>query len=253
MPDQTLTAHLLAHAPSAFKAATQSPFLTQAGNGTLAKTVVEEWLGQDRLYAQAYIRFASLLLANIPLPMRVEAGHVNERLVDALIDAITNVRRELKFFEDVARRYGLKLEVATVQRGVQMYRALFGKVGEEIERGERGVLDGLVLLWGTEKVYLEAWKFAGSKLSPLAEGTQDADGGALRKEFIPNWSSAEFEEFVDSLAGFVDEYWGGEGEILHRTTGWARLQGEEKRKMEGYLEELWGEILKVETAFWPDV
>jgi thiaminase len=79
MAEQTLTQHLLAHSPSAFKHATQSPFLSLAGSGTLSKTLLSEWLGQDRLYAQAYIRFASLLLANIPLPQTVDAGDVNER------------------------------------------------------------------------------------------------------------------------------------------------------------------------------
>jgi hypothetical protein len=76
------------------------------------------------------------------------------RLVDMLIEAITNVRRELKFFEDVAGRYGLKLEAQEVGKGVKMYRALFNAVGEGVEKGERGVIDGLVLLWGTEKVGL---------------------------------------------------------------------------------------------------
>lgn len=72
--------------------------------------------------------------------------------MDTLIDAITNVRRELGFFEEVAARYGLQLEVGEVSAGVSMYRDLFNGVGEGIEKGERGILDGLVLLWGTEKV-----------------------------------------------------------------------------------------------------
>jgi hypothetical protein len=74
------------------------------------------------------------------------------RLVDVLIDSITNVRRELKFFEDVASRYGLKLEAKEVSEGVRRYRELFFSVGEEIERHKREMLDGLIVLWGTEKV-----------------------------------------------------------------------------------------------------
>ena len=74
------------------------------------------------------------------------------RLVDVLIGAVANVRRELAFFEDVAARYGLVLEAGQVGEGVRGYRELFARVGEGVERGERGVLEGLVVLWGTEKV-----------------------------------------------------------------------------------------------------
>lgn len=156
-----------------------------------------------------------------------------------LIEAITNVRRELKFFEDVAGRYELSLEVQKVGNGVRMYRNLFNAVGEGVEKGERGVIEGLVLLWGTEKVYLEAWKFAKSLLEEQGKGGQDADGGALRSEFIPNWSSSEFEGFVDQIGVLAEEVW--------------RAEGGEKEKVEGDLKGLWVEILEVEKAFWPIV
>ena len=58
----------------------------------------------------------------------------------------------MKFFEDVAQRYGLQLEAEMVEMGVARYRKLFFDTGEAIEKGEEGVLMGLVLLWGTEKV-----------------------------------------------------------------------------------------------------
>ena len=83
-------------------------------------------------------------------------GHRTDRsprLADILIDSITNVRRELKFFEDVASRYGLKLEEEEVSEGVRRYRELFFSVGEEIEGNKREMLDGLIVLWGTEKVF----------------------------------------------------------------------------------------------------
>ena len=70
------------------------------------------------------------------------------------MDALTNIRRELRFFEDVAARYGLDLTAAEVSEGVTRYRELFRSVGEDVERGKRGFLHGLVLLWGTEKVRL---------------------------------------------------------------------------------------------------
>ncbi|KAF8867328.1 heme oxygenase-like protein [Acephala macrosclerotiorum] len=201
---RSLTQHLLSLSPSSFKLATQTPFLIQAGCGTLSKEILEKWVFQDRLYAQAYVRFGGRLLAGLAgkLPSRVDSGDVNERLLDLVLDAVNNVRRELKFFEDV--------------------------------------LEGLVLLWGTEICYLEAWRYAKS-FTEGSEGEEDSDGGALRKEFIPNWTSDEFAEFVEKIGGFVDEVWesirGGSGneEMLKRVEG------------------IWREVLDIEQVFWPVV
>lgn len=78
------------------------------------------------------------------------------RLLDLLLDSINNVRRELKFFEDVAQRYELDInaEEEDVSEGVKLYRELFFETGEAVEAGRVGMLEGLVLLWGTEKVCL---------------------------------------------------------------------------------------------------
>ncbi|KUI64176.1 hypothetical protein VM1G_10973 [Cytospora mali] len=38
----------------------------------------------------------------------------------------------------------------------------------------------------------------------LASTPEDADGGALREEFIPNWGNSEFTAFVDQLGGIID-------------------------------------------------
>jgi thiaminase len=67
----------------------------------------------------------------------------------------------------------------------------------------------------------------------------NADGGALRNEFIPNWSSGEFEAFVDGIRELVEEVW--------------RTEGREKEKVEEGLKGLWVEILEVEKTFWPVV
>lgn len=75
------------------------------------------------------------------------------RLADLIVDSLANVRRELKFFEDVAGRYGLDIDArGGVSEGVKRYRDLFFSTGEGIEEGKLLLVDGLVLLWGTEKV-----------------------------------------------------------------------------------------------------
>jgi len=63
-----------------------------------------------------------------------------------------NIRRELKFFDDVSSRYDLQLQAESVSEGVRQYRTLFHEVGQGIETGKLDVVDGLVLLWGTEMV-----------------------------------------------------------------------------------------------------
>ncbi len=103
------------------------------------------------------MRFASLLLANIRLPLKIASGveDINEKIADLLVEALVNIRRELKFFESVAGRWGLDLDVGVEEgEGVRSYKQLFGDVGEGVERGVVPLVEGLVLLWGTEKVSL---------------------------------------------------------------------------------------------------
>ncbi|CZR61055.1 related to transcription regulator PAB1642 [Phialocephala subalpina] len=247
-PSKSLTTHLLSLDKEGLKKATQAPFLVQAGKGTLPKEVLEKWLGQDRLYAQAYINFGSRLLAGLAakLPPKVNPDHLNERLTDLVLDALNNVRRELKFFEEVASKYSLDInaadDVKMASEGVKAYRRLFDSIGSQAQNGERSyVLEGLMLLWGTEICYLEAWRYA--KGFPNKEEDQkDKDGGALRNEFIPNWTSDEFANFVGKMGRFVDEAW---GQLESSELGNCAML----EKMEG----IWKGVLDVEQVFWPKV
>lgn len=259
---ESLAAHFFTLDPGAYKLSTESLFLQEAGKGTLSKDALEEWLAQDRLYAQAYLRFASLLLANIPLPATVSPNHINERLTNLILEAINNIRQELKFFEDVANRYGLNLEAKMVSEGVNTYRALFKEIGEGIEKDEKGILDGVVLLWATEKCYLDAWTHASTFSSPDTPPEQDGDGGALRTEFIPNWTSTGFVDFVNRCASLMDEIWGGQqssetSQLLERGAWRAMGTDAARQKMRvewlEWARSLWERILFAETIFWPNV
>jgi len=147
MEPKSLTQHLLALDPDGFKKATQTKFLEEGGKGILSEDVLGRWLSQDRLYAQAYIRFAAHIISQIQLPAKVEAGDINERLLDLFIDALTNVRSEIKFFERTAGRYGLGIDAEEESEAVGEYKTLFE---ETAEKGD--MLRTMVLLWGTEKV-----------------------------------------------------------------------------------------------------
>jgi hypothetical protein len=72
------------------------------------------------------------------------------------------------------------------------------------------------------------------KSNPYAN---DLDGGALRNEFIPNWTSLQFEAFVQELADVTDE-------LAEREEAWRRVD---------VFKAVWEHILEVERRFWPDI
>lgn len=93
--------------------------------------------------------------------------------------------------------------------------------------------EGMVLLWAMEKVslsvdhrdidrpglirhflvqlYLDAWTFASTHLpsdakSPSSSYRQSAGSQRALLELIPNWSSAEFGQFVFAIGELVDDF-----------------------------------------------
>ncbi|KAK4442083.1 hypothetical protein QBC34DRAFT_419272 [Podospora aff. communis PSN243] len=268
----SLTSHLLSSFPDEYTTATQHPFLLAAAEGRLPKDVLSKWLANDRLYIHSYIRAAGKLLSSIDLPQEVPKTEAPEtQLVDWLIEALAGVRREEKFFIEVAGKYGLDVEIGTEGAnvgmqseekklpGLVMIEGIFAGITEregvvataELPPSEPlPWLEGAVTFWGTERCYLDAWSWAKSKQA-LAGGRgdaarEDADGGALRNEFIPNWSSMEFAQFVGRLGGLIDfavaetVERAGEGGGAARDAIIARVEGK------------WKSLLAAEATFWPD-
>ncbi|GAD96684.1 transcription regulator PAB1642, putative [Paecilomyces variotii No. 5] len=256
---EPLSSYLRAHFPSSFHRATTPPFLIAAASGTLSKKTLSQWLAQDRLYAQSYIRFIGLLLSKVnppprnPDPSKPRVPSTEARIFHVLTDALVNIRRELGFFEDTAVAYGLDLTAVPDQEegeeGGKEGWKIFGPgfitkayIDLFMAAGSSGtsLLEGLTVLWATEWCYLSAWRFASSHLREK-DASEDSDGGALRKEFIPNWSSAEFEEFVVSIRDVMDELAG-------------ELKGAEEIERErGKCLGWWRQVLWLEERFWPDV
>ncbi|TPX17507.1 uncharacterized protein E0L32_003150 [Thyridium curvatum] len=258
----SLTSHLLATTdPATWQAATQAPFLRAAGEGRLPKRDLALWLANDRLYVHAYMRAVGCLLSLVDVPPVPPPGSENgdpaveSQIVDWLCDALAGVRREERWFVDAARRYGLELRLPGAGAklpGLPLYERLFEAVGLAVLRGGSpppcAWLEGGVLLWATEKCYLEAWTWArslkGDDTSPSSyEG--DADGGAARKEFIDNWSSDDFRAFVDRFRDVLDrgvrEYISGSGGEVTPEAVVVRVQS------------VWDAVLQAEIGFWPVV
>ncbi|KAH6632198.1 hypothetical protein F5144DRAFT_593009 [Chaetomium tenue] len=298
----SLTGHLLATEEQLYKSATQHPFLLAGAEGRLPKDILSHWLANDRLYIHSYIRAAGQFLASIDLPKQVSGSQeaFETRLVDWVTEALVAIRKEERFFIDVADRYNLGIEIAvpfpatsavaqdtrskaSTQGGklpgfVQL-ESLFSSVGTHPTTADspntlsggslvRSLftssaatttpptllpwLEGALTFWGTERCYLDAWSWARDKAEERRSsgedaGKEDADGGALRKEFIPNWSSPEFSRFVEELGKMIDD---AVAEVVQGK------EGEEQEKVKeailGRVEGKWRTLLEAEKECWPD-
>ncbi|ORY66469.1 uncharacterized protein BCR38DRAFT_340062 [Pseudomassariella vexata] len=257
----SITHHLLHNAETAqlYRNATQSNYLRLAGQGKLPKDDLSKWLSQDRLYAQAYTRFIGGLISRLHLPMSSQRGTVDTlewRVLAMLQGALEGIMTELQFFEKTAREYDLDLQACSACSSSQgatdfrpddvtkRYIDLFDSFGGEAKKNagaqHKSLIQGLVLLWATEKVYLDAWTYAKEQggADAIANGDDDLDGGALRRHFIPNWTSDEFKRFVKEIQECVDACaaaYSAEDEV-------------EKIAME-----VWRDVLVLEESFWPSV
>jgi hypothetical protein len=145
----SLTAHLLAKCSVPFTHATQQPFLSHAGCGSLAAGPLSQWLVQDGHYSRGYIRFVGQLLAKIRLPQTQNSQfHPMYRTMDLLISALNNMRREMQFFEITATKYEL---VLGHEGPTPVTRALLD-LFLSASSSSASLLEGMVVLWAIEHV-----------------------------------------------------------------------------------------------------
>ncbi|KAF4963599.1 hypothetical protein FSARC_8384 [Fusarium sarcochroum] len=252
----SLTQQLLASDEQGYKKATQSEFLRLAGGGKASKELLGRWLANDRLYIHSYCRGLGRLLSFLRYPNTVQRGvdpGATTQLLDWIVGALVNIRREEKFFIDTAGDYGIDINLKTDEddnvapstklEGLRRWEALFTSVTAN-EKDVLPWLEAAVIYWGTEKCYLDAWSWAKSQLSEGEDGSKDADGGAVRKEFINNWTCKEFVEFVDELGRIIDD-------------AVAKVVGEKgddvKEQLFKRVKGKWEDVLEAEEAFWPAV
>ncbi|KAF2800293.1 heme oxygenase-like protein [Melanomma pulvis-pyrius CBS 109.77] len=233
----SLTAHLLAKCASPFERATQQPFLSHAGCGSLAPGPLSQWLIQDAHYARGYIRFVGQLLAKIRLPQTTNSQfHPMYRTMDLLISALNNMRREMQFFEITATKYGLALSQDPATPITRALLDLFVSASS----ASASLLEGMVVLWGTEHCYRSAWQYASSFSTSLSTPSTENHIVALHQALIPNWTSPAFSKFVDATRALVDE-------LANITTA---HDGKEEMVR---CEEIFRQICWLEERFWPDV
>lgn len=230
----SLTAHLLHLDEAGLRAATQHPFLAAAATASLPVEQLKAWLAQDRLYALAYVNFIGTLLSRLAISSTTEREISLEwRAADALIDCLTNIRTELKMFEDTAVAEGWFEDICSARPSVQTraYQDLFAG---SMAQG-RPLLVGLTVLWATEESYLRAWRHA---LSKMDHGLKPKEKDVMQRVFIPNWSSPEFEAFVRRLGALVNKFGNA-----YEEEGWEWQE----------CETAWRQVIWAEKEFWPKV
>lgn len=257
--ETSITAHLLSTTTTAFNLATQPPFLRAAGRGRVPTPLLAAYLSQDRLYQHAYVRFVAQMLGKLRFDAPLEPGSderhgLERRTMDALIHALGGIRHELEFFEEVASKYGFALSASTTTgTGPTPITRAYMDFFTSVASPSASLLEGLLALWATEKCYLDAWRFAASLDTSASEASaykRDADGGAIRKELMPSWTSEAFEQVVEGMGQLVDEVAEAERK---RLSGGEAGASSEWRVVERRCEEVWRQILWLEERFWPAV
>lgn len=249
-----LTTHLLSINHDQLLRATRHPFLAQAAKGTLPKTVISQWLSNDLLYLLGYTDIVSEVLAAVSRnrkhePLLGAEPDIETRLISWLESALQNAKREATFFKEVAEIYQIDLHNGPLPQelkseGLLRFEALFANVAAQRPNAFLPWLEPVVLLWATEKVYYEAWRWARRQDAQSSPRTynNDADGGAMRREFIPNWSNREFLMFVEQLERILNE---SVSEAVGRDDAkWMEV------KERSHL--VWKAVLDAEEAFWPN-
>ncbi|KIX00363.1 uncharacterized protein Z518_10502 [Rhinocladiella mackenziei CBS 650.93] len=295
---QSLTGILLNSSPQSFTQATQHPFLRHAGLGTLPKPALSRWLSQDRLYAQSYIGFIGALISRVDLPYVMIHDHSTSlrwRIVSMLSSALSNIHRELEFFTNTAHKYSLALDapsradgVFTAEPATKQYIDLFRAFGTD---PSMSLLEGLVVLWATETVYLSAWSYASSfinapeaqqsrSLSPRSEsgvsqiqsppqlqhhpraqsGSGSPGNGNGSGNGTPPPTTNPHSVDLDGGAlrnAFIPNWTSSEfeafvAEIAELTDLLAEREDAVARKLDVY-KAVWRHILDIERRFWPAV
>ena len=248
----SLTAHLTSlHLNSTpYSSATEHPFLTAAGNGTLPDALLALWLSQDRIYAaHAYPQFIGHLISKIPFSSSHTLDSIEERknqqILELLVFSLENIVKEASFFRDVSKKWGLDLECWKERKATRDYTAEMARIANS------GTLeDGVVFLWAMEqvsfirtvqsqpeltlsKVYFDAWKYVASLQRKNGSSTIDPSANAV-STFTSNWTSPEFYKFVEDLAATVNGF-----DIPPDSVAWKKAK------------EIWVRIIELEEAFWP--
>ncbi|CZR50314.1 uncharacterized protein PAC_00186 [Phialocephala subalpina] len=209
---------------------------------------------------------------------------VGERAVDFLVAAISRTRRTLDLFEEVSEDIsGIDLD-GTEQAGgdgsemsaLTMFVRLFGEIGGAVEKRERSVLVGLVMLYAREKAHLDSWLEVKASLSTQPQQRpqsvslsqkrrSEPDRGVIRVYLLPCFTGDESTSYVEDLGKLVNDLWTDKYVKRDQDSRFSeRKDTAEKKKVKlrgggswdediRELEELFEMVLDIQARFWPEV
>lgn len=246
-----LTTHLLSVKHDQLLRTTQHPFLARAAKGTLPKPIVAQWLANDLEYLKIYKGLSEQTLAIVRRTQTAtseeDPNDVGTRLIAWLEAAIQNGNREERLFAEVAEMYQIDIVIteATKNEGLRRYETLYNTFCINDRQAFIPWLEGAVMLWAMEKVYYEAWSWARRQDAQSSPRTfdNDQDGGAMRREFIPNWSNRDFLMFVEQLERILNE--GVSTAVKGNDEAW--------RGVKIRTDAVYAAVLDAEEVFWPSV
>lgn len=111
-PNVTLSlAHLLQNKHAdAVKNATQATFLEQAGRGILSANAVQHWFVQQSHLSRTLIPFTGNVIGKLRLPHVANPQQDStSRVMELLVSAVSNVKREWDFIQNTQNKYGLQV------------------------------------------------------------------------------------------------------------------------------------------------
>ncbi|KAE9381978.1 hypothetical protein N431DRAFT_425533 [Stipitochalara longipes BDJ] len=233
----SLTAHLVSRAaPRKLYSATHSTFLRCCSDGRITVPVLSRYLTQERIFLEEYVRFLALLLANVSIPSRpahrlaspsrssspTKADReINARLTPHLITRLSHAQNQLSLFSNMEpdiQDLNLESWEEATEDGMtdatRMLVRLFDVIGTAVEKGEKSVLVGVVVLWVREKAHLEAWKEVQSTLTmrnsphqPDIPTESPAASLAVQNYLLPCFSGNESLNAMEELTRLLDEVW----------------------------------------------
>ncbi len=167
------------------------PFLKMTADNSISDEKFKTWIQQDYIFVGEAIPFISVLLAKAPASMRTN-----------FIQILTALDQELGLFRKNAEAHGVDLSniqpFPTCHAYIQfLMNTAYNKSFEE----------GFTLLYTAEKVYLDSWMAVKKNLK----------SDSPWQEFIDNWTSDAFQQYVDWLGTTLDELVEGKPESdLHK-------------------------------------
>jgi thiaminase len=151
-----------------WEAATRHPFLRAVGDGTA--TTFGVWLAQDALFVADLVTFQARLVARAPRPAQA-----------VLAQGVVALLAELDWFDAQAAALEVSLDVTPLP-ATRNYRTLLARLDAE------PYPLAVVGLWVLERVYLEAWRYAGS-----CGAAQPYDAA------VAHWTDPGFATYVTAL------------------------------------------------------